>query len=105
MNPNKNIYLLSYDISNDKRRNKIAKLLQQFGYERIQLSVFTGLTAPHRNKVLWEKLKTLADFNNFPENRIICLAISKTAFRNLKIIGNFNADIDYITGLKHTEII
>ena len=31
--------VISYDISNDKRRNKIAKLLEGYGY-RVQYSVF-----------------------------------------------------------------
>jgi len=33
------LYLISYDIAPDKRRNKIAKLLEGYG-SRVQLSVF-----------------------------------------------------------------
>ncbi len=32
-------YVISYDVSNDRRRNRIAKLLMGFG-ERVQYSVF-----------------------------------------------------------------
>lgn len=102
---NKNLFLISYDISDDKKRNRIAKLLEQYGYERIQYSVFTGLTAIYRHKSLWPKLVKIAEERSHPENKIICFAISKTAFRNMKIIGSFNADLDYLLGLKHTEII
>lgn len=102
---NKNIFLISYDISDNKKRNRIAKLLEQFGYERIQYSVFTGLTSPYRNKELWGKLQRLTGSENLPENKIICFAISKTALQNMKIIGTFNTDITYLLGLKHTEII
>jgi len=101
----KNIFLVSYDISNNKNRNKIAKLLEQYGYERIQLSVFTGLTAPHRNKELWPKLQQLAEPDANAENKIICFAISKKAFLNMRIIGNFSADLAYLLGQKHTEIL
>lgn len=101
---NKNIFLVSYDISDNKKRNRIAKLLEQFGYERIQYSVFTGLTALHRNKELWKKLQRIVG-DNIPESRIISFAISKTAFQNMKLIGKFDADITYMLGQKHTEII
>jgi len=102
---NKNIFVVSYDITDNKKRNKIAKLLEQNGYERIQFSVFTGLTAPNRNKILWTRLLKIADIENNPENKIICCAISKTAFKSMKIIGNFTADIEYLLGEKNTEII
>jgi CRISPR-associated endonuclease Cas2 len=102
---NRNIFLISYDISDDKKRNKIAKLLEQSGYERIQYSVFTGLMPPHRNRQLWDRLEIIADCETHPANKIFCFAISKTAFRNMKIIGNFSADKEYLLGEKHTEII
>jgi CRISPR-associated endonuclease Cas2 len=100
----KNIFLISYDISSNKNRLKAAKLLQQYGYERIQRSVFTGLVAPQRNKPLWNSLKALVDTTEGAEDKIICFTVSKTAFRDMKIIGIFTADTDYLLGLKHTEI-
>lgn len=101
---NKNIFLIAYDISDNKKRNKIAKLLERAGYERIQYSVFTGLTSPRKNADLWSRLEKTADIVQFPENKIFSFAISITALQNMKTIGKFNADIDYLTGDKHTEI-
>ncbi|MEA2070210.1 MAG: CRISPR-associated endonuclease Cas2 [Asgard group archaeon] len=37
-------YLVSYDISKDSIRTKIAKLCQKYGLARMQFSVFTGKT-------------------------------------------------------------
>lgn len=101
----KNIYLIAYDISDNKRRTRIAKLLEKYGYERIQFSVFTGLIPPYKYIELWDKLLTISEPELNPNNKIICFAITKSAFRNMQIIGIFNADIDYITGVKITEII
>lgn len=105
MNRNSTIYLIAYDISEDRKRNRMAKLLEQFGYERIQYSVFTGLIPPYKHKELWAKLEKLAAVDQSLGNRLFCFAISRTAFRNMKTIGNFNADIDFILGTKTTEII
>ncbi|MCZ2459983.1 MAG: CRISPR-associated endonuclease Cas2 [Chitinophagales bacterium] len=100
----KNIFLISYDISDNKKRAKIAKLLERSGYERIQYSVFTGLMAPHRNKELWKRLQKFTDTGEYPEDKLISFAISKTSFRNMKIIGSFAADLKYLLGEKHTEV-
>ena len=101
---NHNIFLVSYDISDNRKRNKIAKLLEQYGYERIQYSVFTGLLPVWKIKELWARLEIIAESYHNPENRIICFAISKNSLKNMKIIGNFTADMNYLTGEKHTEI-
>lgn len=101
----KNIFLIAYDISDDKKRTRISKMLEKYGYERIQFSVFTGLIPPYKYKELWNKLLKISEPELNPNNKIICFAISKSAFRNMQIIGKFNADIDYITGVKFTEII
>ena len=76
--PNKKqLYLISYDITDNRRRAKIVHLLEQFGYERIQYSVFTGLQPPHRNQQLWPRLQQLAAIDQFPDQRICCLTLSK----------------------------
>ena len=98
-----NLYVVAYDIGQDKRRNKVAKLLEQCGYERIQYSVFTGLVPPHRNKDLWKKIQKLIDSEEYPEDKIFTFSVSKNAFHNMKIIGNFTADTDYLLGIKNTE--
>jgi CRISPR/Cas system-associated endoribonuclease Cas2 len=74
--------------------------MKEFNY-----SVFTGLVAPHRNKPLWASLEKIANSKNYPADKIICFAISKTAFQNMKVMGNFTADIQYLLGQKHTEIV
>lgn len=98
------IYIVLYDVTDDKKRNRAAKLLQQHGLERIQLSVFTGLHNPKKNKVLWQQLSNLVNAEDYPDDKIFCFAISKKSFREMKVIGNFGADTDYLLGEKHTMI-
>ena len=54
------IYLVFYDISTDKIRNKIARRLEAEGFERLQLSVFIGLMNPKTKPMLWKQLTTWA---------------------------------------------
>ena len=100
----KNIYLVVYDISDNKKRNRVAKLLQQFGYERIQLSVFTGNIKPAKFELLWKKLEKAADADNFPDNKLFCFAVTENAIRQMQKIGTFTLDVDYILGNKKTII-
>lgn len=50
--------VVSYDISNDRRRGKVAKLLKDYG-ERVQYSVFECTLRPEDLKRLRERLKPL----------------------------------------------
>ncbi len=66
------MYLIFYDISNNKLRTKVAKQLIQQGYERLQYSVFAGPFDPEHSQI-WEKLKYLMQKN--PEEKIYCFIV------------------------------
>jgi CRISPR-associated protein Cas2 len=51
-------YLIAYDISDDHRRNKVAKLLESYG-DRVQFSVFVCDLKPARLVRLRESLRGL----------------------------------------------
>lgn len=91
------MYLIFYDISETKLRTKVSKLLKQRGYERLQFSVFTGPFHPEYFG-LWQKIETL--LKNTPNEKVYCLKISKDNFKNMRIIGTFEEDIDYLCGNK-----
>lgn len=96
------MYLILYDISETQIRTKVAKLLIKEGYERIQFSVFVAPFNPYKNK-LWQHLHHLLE--KTPSNKIFCIKIPKENFYNLKIIGNFDFDLTYLTGDKSSLII
>jgi CRISPR-associated endonuclease Cas2 len=97
-----NFYLVLYDITADKVRLAIAKLLEQSGFERIQYSVFCGLHHPENDKKMWQKIKTLVEQQDEPGDKVYVVAVSKKNFRNMKIAGTFTTDIDYLLGEKLT---
>lgn len=52
------MYVVSYDITSDRRRNKIAKTLEGYG-TRIQYSVFECRLAEKKYKEMYRKLMQL----------------------------------------------
>lgn len=97
------IYLIIYDISSDKIRRKIANRLIAEGYLRIQLSVFVGIKNPKENKYLWSDLILWMNADKY--SKLFSISVTKNKFRNMKMIGNLDYDIDYLLGVKHTMII
>lgn len=93
--------MIFYDISNNKLRTKVAKILIERGYERLQYSVYVGKFYPEYFG-MWEKLKKILAKN--PEEQLYYLKLNEKNFRNLKIIGKFNHEMDYLCGQKSSLI-
>lgn len=64
-------YIISYDIPDDKRRNKVARALMDMG-ERRQYSVFECNLTPRQHRELWDKL---ADIIDTQEDSILCFPL------------------------------
>lgn len=52
-----NATLFVYDITNDRIRNKVAQICQDYGLTRIQYSAFLGSLTFTRQEELWLKCK------------------------------------------------
>ncbi len=91
------IYLIFYDISQNKLRTQAAKLLEREGYERIQFSVFMGTQNPEKNRV-WQKLRLA--FKEQTNEKIFCIKLNKQNFYSMKIIGTFETDLAFLCGDK-----
>ncbi|MBM7846596.1 CRISPR-associated endonuclease Cas2 [Herpetosiphon giganteus] len=79
------LYLISYDIAVDKRRTRIAKILEGFG-QRVQYSVFEcDLTAKQYSKLRGKLHKVLrpADGDNLRTYRLCGVCAPHT-----EIVGN-----------------
>ncbi len=73
------------------------------GYERIQLSVYSGIRDPRRNGTLWQDMQTwLKEEENA---KLYVLKISNSQFRSMDKIGEFDWDMDYLTGNKNSLFI
>lgn len=80
------LYLVMYDIENNKVRNLIAKYLLEKGCVRIQKSVYFARTHP---KVFAEINETLKEVQEAYENvdSIILVPVHSMAAGNMRIIG------------------
>ena len=96
------MYLILYDITETSIRTKVAKLLEREGFERIQFSVFIAHINPKYFSI-WKKLTAL--LKDTPNNKIYSIKINKENFYNMKIIGNLNHDLEYLSGDKSSLII
>lgn len=99
------IYLIFYDIADDRRRVKVAALLERWGYERLQWSVFTGLQPPEGNAALWKDLSRLMDPAAFPNDKICSLAVSRERFAAMQVLGNVGVDLDYLLGRRQVLLL
>ena len=81
----RNLYVITYDITNDKRRNKVFKVMQNYG-EHVQYSVFVcELNAG-------EKEDLINDFDpliNHSEDQILIINLGKMpeASKHLSYFG------------------
>ena len=95
------LYLIFYDITSNSIRNKVAKILIQEGYERLQLSVFLGL-----ENISMTVSNQLAEIlKPEPEAKFYIIPLPKSSIKNIKYIGKMSLDIDYLTGDKDSLII
>lgn len=76
-------YLVSYDVVDDRRRNKIAKRLKDYG-ERVQYSVFECLLDEEKIKELKEKVML---FLNEDEDSIRIYGLCQSCSKNVKVLG------------------
>lgn len=89
------VYLIMYDITDDKVRREIANYLITAGCTRIQKSVYLIKTANARFEEIHE---TLSEVNELyaNEDSIILVPVNSTDVRGMKLIGQ-NVDIQLIT--------
>ena len=97
------IYIIFYDIASDKLRNKVAKVLIIMGFERLQLSVFTGLENPVKNIILWQTINKI--LKNEPKAKFFILPVKKDYFCAMQGLGFENLDLEYLAGKRRSLII
>lgn len=97
------IYLIMYDIENDKVRNAVSKYLISKGCIRIQKSVFIARTP---SRLFQEIFKAMKEIQQAYENNdsIILAPINTTDVRSMKIVGK-NITLESITDPPDTLFI
>lgn len=80
------LYIVSYDISNDRLRNKVADTLKNFG-KRVQYSVFECRLTDSRYKTMYLQLMQLSVKEN---GNIHLYPICENCASKIQIIGSDN---------------
>jgi len=86
------LYLLSYDVHNDKQRKEICNFLKDCGYH-IQKSVFIVDCDCGLAQAIFNQVASLADLTT---DRILMVPLCNQCFRKAKLQGNyvgFNEDV------------
>lgn len=93
--------MICYDITEQRIRVKVVRLLLQHRYERLQKSVFVGDQPPVRND-LWASLERLITSDT---DQMVSIKIGSKALLRMRNIGNLRVDVEFICGLKSSLFI
>lgn len=93
------LFMIMYDIENNKVRTQIAKYLTKKGCMRIQKSVYLAKSSP---AVMREITQVLKEINEIYENfdSIFVLPVPEEKFSNMKVIGK-NVEFELVTKPKN----
>jgi len=79
-----------YDISDDKKRNRVAKICKNYGLYRVQKSAFLGTL----NKNEWDSLALEAGDEIEEDDSLYIFPICDDCFKKIKLIGEgFDKDL------------
>ena len=97
------LYIIMYDITHARTLQKVAKLTQQYGYERINYSVWYGAGNPSTNTEFRTKLKTLLDNAEAKGSRMYFLPIKAKDMEKMRTHdGKKLAEMEYWLGRQKT---
>ncbi len=85
------MYVISYDIVEDRRRNKIAKLLEGYG-QRVQYSVFECHIDKKTLKILYAKLQDLTQ--DMQEGSVYIYFLCNECEKKQVVIGERNQKLE-----------
>lgn len=80
------VYLIMYDIENDKIRNRIARYLERNGCVRIQKSVYVARSQPRQFQQIHDTLREVQSYYD-NEDSILLIPANQNDLRAMRIIG------------------
>ena len=104
MKENRFLYFVMYDITHPKVLQKVAKILQKSGFERINYSVWLGNVNPVSPSELKDKLQKMLDIPETKGSRLYILPVSTSGLKKMSDLeGKKLRQMDYWTGEQHTK--
>jgi CRISPR-associated endonuclease Cas2 len=93
--------LVMYDITHDRTLQKVAKLLEKHGFERINYSVWLGWRGFAENSVLRNELKKLLGAEIAKGSRLYSIPLKSHTLKKMRsITGHKPSELDYWLGEK-----
>ena len=100
------MYLISYDIENDRLRLRLSKLLLRWGLHRMQYSVFLGPVDKQKFPNLLRELQQEASKKEWTStDSILMIPVHQTQVKAIRIIGTWPERWEEITGEANTLIL
>jgi|JI6StandDraft_1071083.scaffolds.fasta_scaffold159058_1 CRISPR-associated endonuclease Cas2 len=99
------LHLACYDIEKDRLRTKLADKLLEYGFERIQFSVFLGTLRENRKEELLEWVEKLLESTPPAERKFLLMPLAEAHALKSVWIAETDLDWDWLTGKQHTLII
>ena len=76
-------YAICYDIRDDQRRTRVAKVLEDYG-ERVQYSVFEALVSPAELERIQQRVRAVIDPE---EDTVRCYTLCGSCAERITILG------------------
>ncbi|MEO1808177.1 MAG: CRISPR-associated endonuclease Cas2 [Bacteroidota bacterium] len=98
-------HLICYDIEPNYLRKKMADLIIDYGFERINLSVYLGNLDQRSLTYLEEKLRIMLEEKGGENDSLIFLPITAQQIHDMRVYGKNDLDPGEISGEKSTLIL
>ena len=96
-------FVVMYDVTDPKILQKIAKLLQQYGYERMNFSVWLGWNSLDNNFLLKKSIQSLLAKPEAKNSRFYHFSISLQTLARIRTInGKPPCELDYWLSRRQT---
>jgi len=100
------MFLISYDIQNNRVRLKLAKILLRHGLYRVQYSVFMGKVRDSTFSRLKKQLELLKQDKSWTAaDTVLVLPLHQYSREHLFLLGQLPRDWDLIEDNLHTLVI
>jgi len=106
MKTNGSQYLLMYDITHAGTLHKVARILERYGFERINYSVWLGHEDPGKSVELNRKIRFLLSNPKAENSRFYYIRVSVAALQKMKThTGRRPDELDFWLGVRKTQFL
>ena len=98
-------HLICYDIEHNYLRKKMADLIMDYGFERINLSVYLGNLDQRSLTYLEEKLSAMLKDKGKENDSLIFIPVTAQQIHDMRVYGKNDLDPREISGEKSTLIM